>query len=107
MRQARVLFKDQQAGLLTQNNDGSFVFKYNNDWLVNDDKPSISLTIPKTIQEHKSKNLFPLFYNMLPEGSNKLRLCKSLKIDTDDYFGLLMNIAQIDTIGAIRILKTS
>ena len=105
MRQARVLFKDEEAGLLTQNDNGSYVFKYNDDWFVNKDKSSISLTLPKLIQEYKSDNLFPFFYNMLPEGTNKLRLCKSMKIDVDDYFGLLINIAQIDTIGAIRVIK--
>ncbi|MCK5781578.1 MAG: HipA N-terminal domain-containing protein [Flavobacteriales bacterium] len=105
MRQARVLFKDKEAGLLTQNDNGSYVFKYNDDWFVSNDKSSISLTLPKSIQEYKSENLFPFFYNMLPEGTNKLRLCKSMKIDVDDYFGLLINIAQIDTIGAIRVMK--
>ncbi len=105
MRQAIVLFKDKEAGLLTQNDNGSYVFKYNDDWFVNKDKSSISLTLPKLIQEYKSDNLFPFFYNMLPEGTNKLRLCKSMKIDVDDYFGLLINIAKIDTIGAIRVIK--
>ncbi|MCK5908234.1 MAG: HipA N-terminal domain-containing protein [Flavobacteriales bacterium] len=105
MRQARVLFKDEEAGLLTQNDNGSYVFKYNDDWFVNKDKSSISLTLPKLIQEYKSEIFFPFFYNMLPEGTNKLRLCKSMKIDVDDYFGLLINIAQIDTIGAIRVIK--
>jgi serine/threonine-protein kinase HipA len=41
---------------------------------------------------------------MLPEGSNKKAICKSSKIDGDDYFGLLMEIAKHDTIGAVRVI---
>ena len=28
MRQAIILFKEEEAGLLTQNDDGSFTFRY-------------------------------------------------------------------------------
>jgi HipA-like protein len=42
---------------------------------------------------------------MLPEGSNKSLICEALRIDSDDYFGILMNIATVDTIGAIKIRK--
>jgi len=28
-----------------------------------------------------------------------------MRIDPDDYFGLLLTIAQNDTIGAVRVLK--
>jgi serine/threonine-protein kinase HipA len=68
-------------------------------------KMGISLTLPKTQQEYHSKYLFPFFYNMLPEGSNKQIVCKHLRIDPDDYFGLLMSVAKTDTIGAVRVIK--
>ena len=42
---------------------------------------------------------------MLPEGSNKQVVCRLMKIDSDDYFGLLLNTAQNDTIGAVRVIK--
>ncbi len=53
MRQASVLYKNEEAGLLTQLNDGSFVFRYHEDWFIAADKPAISLTLPKTKQEYK------------------------------------------------------
>lgn len=105
MRAAKVLYKDAEAGVLTQHDDGSFTFRYHTLWIADNSKPGISLTLPKTHQEYNSKTLFPFFYNMLPEGSNKQVVCKYDRIDRDDYFGLLMTVAKTDSIGAVRILK--
>jgi serine/threonine-protein kinase HipA len=71
---------------------------------MDDAKPGISLTMPKTNVLLTSPYLFPFFFNMLPEGSNKKAICKSRMIDEDDYFGLLLEIAKNDTIGAVRVI---
>ncbi len=105
MRRARILFKNEEAGILTQYDDGSFSFRYHDDWLTNSNKQSISLTLPKTEGEFYSKFLFPFFFNMLPEGSNKQVVCKWNRIDNNDYFGLLMTTARNDSIGAVRVIK--
>ena len=105
MRQAKIVYKDSEAGILTQHDDGAFTFRYNDSWITDSTKPGISLTLPKNKQEYHSKYLFPCFYNMLPEGSNKQVVCKLNRIDQDDYFGLLMITAKNDSIGAVRILK--
>lgn len=105
MRQAEIFFKDELAGLLTQHDDGSFTYRYDDRWVLNTNKPSISLTLPKTKQEYHSEFLFPFFYNMLPEGTNKQVVCKHMRLDYDDYFGLLITTAQYDTIGAITVKK--
>ncbi|MBU3658491.1 MAG: phosphatidylinositol kinase [Flavobacteriales bacterium] len=105
MRTVKVLFKHEEAGILTQHDDGSFSFCYHDNWLANNDKQSISLTLPKTEKEFHSKYLFPFFYNMLPEGSNKEVVCKLNRIDRDDYFGLLITTAKNDSIGAVTVRK--
>ena len=105
MRQARILYKDEEAGILTQHDDGSFTFVYDSRWMADVSKPAISLTLPKTEQEYHSKFLFSFFYNMLPEGSNKQVICKHNRLDQDDYFGLLMTTAKHDSIGAVRVIK--
>jgi len=105
MRSANILYKGEEAGILTQHDDGSFTFRYNDSWMADKSKPGVSLTLPTTQQEYNSQYLFPFFYNMLPEGSNKQMVCKLMRIDPDDYFGLLLTIAQNDTIGAVRVLK--
>jgi serine/threonine-protein kinase HipA len=105
MRKAKVLFRNEEAGILTQHDDASFSFRYHDDWITNSSKPGISLTLPKTEKEFHSKYLFPFFYNMLPEGTNKQVACKLNRIDQDDPFGLLMTTAKNDSIGAVRIIK--
>ena len=107
MRQAKILFKEEEAGLLTQHDDGSFTFRYHDAWFANNSKQSISLNLPKTQQEFHSNYLFPFFFNMLPEGSNKQVVCKHMRIDSDDYFGLLLTTAKNDSIGAVRVIKTN
>ena len=105
MRQAKILYKDEQAGVLTQHDDGLFTFSYNETWMADSNKPAISLTLPKTGQEFHSEFLFPFFFNMLPEGSNKQLVCKFNRIDETDYFSLLMTTAKSDSIGAVRVIK--
>ena len=105
MRKAKVLFKNEEAGILTQHDDGSFLFRYHDAWIADNNKKSISLTLPKTGKEFHSTFLFPFFYNILPEGSNKQVVCKYNRIDHDDYFGLLMTTAKNDSIGAVRVIK--
>ena len=105
MRQAHVLYKQEIAGLLTQLDNGNFLFKYYDAWFNDTNKPAISLTLPKKQQEYQSEYLFPFFYNMLPEGSNKETVCFENRIDTKDYFGILMTTAEQDTIGAVTIKK--
>jgi len=105
MRQAKVLYKNEEAGLLSQLDNGAFVFRYHDTWFNAQDKPAISLTLSKTQQEYKSEHLFPFFYNMLPEGSNKQVVCHAMRIDQNDHFGLLLTTAVSDTIGAVQIIK--
>ncbi|OFX56701.1 MAG: phosphatidylinositol kinase [Bacteroidetes bacterium GWA2_30_7] len=105
MRKAKILYKDEEAGVLTQHDDGSFTFSYNDTWMADNNKPDISLTLPKIRQEFHSKFLFPFFYNMLPEGSNKQVVCKLNRIDQTDYFGLLITTTKYDSIGAVRVIK--
>jgi len=105
MRKAKVLFKGEEAGVLIQRDDGSFTFQYHPSWVDDESKPGISLTLPKTQTVYDSEFLFPFFYNMLPEGSNKQVACKLNRIDQTDYFGLLLTTAKNDTIGAITVIK--
>lgn len=105
MRQAEVLYKKEKAGMLIQLDDASFVFRYEDHWFNDVNKPAISLTLPKTQQEYTFEHLFPFFYNMLPEGSNRQTVCFENRIDTKDHLGILLTTAKQDTIGAVTIKK--
>ena len=50
---------------------------------------------------------FPFFTNMLPEGANRRGICRSLRIDENDFFGLLIAMADKDFIGAVQVRKTT
>ena len=105
MRQDEIHVKGERAGMLIQHDDGSFTFRYDDQWVLGKGKASISLTLPKRKQEYHSEHLFPFFYNMLPEGTNKQVVCKLMRIDEDDYFSLLINTARYDVIGAVTVIK--
>jgi HipA-like protein len=105
MRSAIVQYKGTTAGVLTQSDDGSFTFRYQDQWLSDNDAPPISLTLQKSKQEHFSKNLFPFFYHMLPEGANRQAVCHLKRIDAQDDFGILLTTANFDTAGAVTIKK--
>lgn len=105
MRAARVYMNQIVAGVLTENDDGSFSFCYDDDYLSNPAYSSISLTLPKTQKKFDSKTLFPFFSNMLSEGVNRQIQARLFKIDEEDNFSLLTTIARHDVIGAITIEK--
>lgn len=105
MRAAKIFFKGQEAGVLTQQEDGTFTFQYNSSWVDDSSKPAISLTLPKIVEPYHSRYLFPFFCNMLPEGSNKQVVCRLNRLDKTDYFGLLLTVATTDTIGAVTVSK--
>ncbi len=103
MRKAEIYRNDILAGTLTETEGGAYVFTYDSTYFNDKTKPGISLTLPKIQSEYTSKHLFPFFYNMLSEGTNREVQSKQLKIDEHDFFGLLLATAQYDTIGAITV----
>jgi serine/threonine-protein kinase HipA len=105
MRRANVLYKNELAGTLSQLDDGSFEFAYLHTWVNDSLKPAISLTLPKTKEPYRSPYLFPFFFHMLPEGSNKQTVCFNLRIDQNDHFGILLATSKTDAIGAVRVVK--
>lgn len=106
MRQAQVFSNGVLAGLLTETVSGEYIFRYDDSFLIDEKQTAISLSFPKSRKEFNSDVLFPFFYNMLSEGTNKSIQCQSLKIDESDAFGLLLATAHTDTIGAITVKKT-
>ncbi len=103
MRAMEIYRNATLAGTLTEENRQHFVFKYDDNYFNDANKPAISLTLPKTQKEYSSEFLFPFFFNMLSEGVNRKLQSTQLRIDEEDNFGLLMATAQYDTIGAVTV----
>jgi HipA-like protein len=103
MRTAEIYCKGILAAVLKEETQNKFVFTYNDNYFSDSSKPSVSVTLSKKQKVYEEKYLFPLFFNMLSEGVNRKLQSRFLKIDEQDDFGLLLAIAQFDTIGAITI----
>jgi len=97
-----VFINDDLAGYLTKADNG-FIFRYDDVYYQDQRKKPISVTFPKTQQEYKSSYLFPFFFNMLSEGTNRRLQCRQLQIDENDYFGLLQATCNNETIGAVTV----
>lgn len=102
-RQASVFYNGFLAGTLTKTRDG-FIFTYDEIYLASM-RPAIALTLPKRQEPYKSKELFPFFEGLLPEGENRKLYCMSLKIDPRDSYRLLLKLAGKETIGAITVME--
>lgn len=105
MRKAEIYAHNILAGILTETDDGKYIFRYTDSFLLDDKQTDISPSFPKTQKEFFSEFLFPFFENMLSEGANRSVQCRTLKIDENDSFGLLLATAHTDTIGAITVKK--
>jgi len=103
MRSVSVYRNDVLAGTLIEESRDHFIFRYDDHYYLDPNQSAISLTLPKTQQEFHRENLFPFFFNILSEGANRKLQSVQLKIDERDDFGLLMSIAQHDTIGAVSV----
>ena len=103
MRVAEVFTNGVLAGTLSETDDGKYIFKYDDAYLLDSRNRAISLSLPKRKEAFIADELFPFFYNMLSEGANKALQCMTLKIDENDAFGLLLATADNDTIGAITV----
>lgn len=103
MRVAEVFTNGVLAGTLSETDEGKYIFKYDNAYLLDSRNRAISLSLPKRKEAFIADELFPFFYNMLSEGANKAVQCMTLKIDENDAFGLLLATADNDTIGAITV----
>lgn len=105
MRQLDVYYNDIKAGILTEINPGiGYTFKYEPEYLSSK-LPPISATLPKRESAFESDSLFPFFSNIIPEGANRGVICRTLRIDEKDYFGILSAMADKDFIGAVNIRR--
>lgn len=103
MRQLEVYMNAHKAGVLAETLPGrGYSFCYYPEYLASD-MPAISVTLPKREEAYESDLLFPVFSNMLPEGANRKVICRSLRIDERDFFGMLMAMADKDFIGAVNV----
>lgn len=99
MRQCKVYVNDQEAGILQETDDREYIFGYNKGY----QGEPVCLAMPIRKEPYHSHHLFPFFFNMLSEGSNRQVQSMLHHIDEKDDFGILLTTAQFDTIGAVTV----
>lgn len=98
-RKGNVFLFGKQIGEIEQNKEG-FTFRYLGDY----QGIAISLSLPVEKREFYSKELFPYFVSLVPEGWLKDRYSKIQQIDERDLFGLLLGNGE-NMLGAVQIYE--
>ena len=101
MRKAHVFYKNNLAGIISENEEG-YNFKYDEIFINSALAKSITLTLPIQKQVYQSKILFPFFDGLIPEGWLLNIAIINWKISTRDRFGLLLTLC-VDCIGCVSI----
>ena len=102
MRRAIIYYQEVIAGILTETDDGDYVFQYDEKYRVEYPKEAISLTMPVSSKPYTDKRLFPFFEGLIPEGWLLDIASKNWKINPNDRMGLLLACCQ-NCIGAVSV----
>ena len=102
MRQARIFYKDQLAGVLIEN-DAGYEFRYLPEYLSLETAKAVSMTLPLQEEAYTSPVLFPFFDGLIPEGWLLGIAERSWKINQRDRMSLLLACCK-DCIGAESVV---
>lgn len=102
MRQAKIFYDDIFCGILTETDEGTFTFKYDDDYVNLYPEQFITFTMPVRKKEYKEKRLFAFFEGLIPEGWLLDIASKNWKINRNDRMGLLLACCQ-NCIGAVSV----
>ena len=102
MRQTSIFYKDQLAGILTEN-DAGYEFRYLPEYLSSEAAKAVSLTLPLQAEAYQSPVLFPFFDGLIPEGWLLGIAERSWKINQRDRMSLLLACCK-DCIGAVSVV---
>ena len=106
MRRAEILYHDTLAGILTETNDGHFIFQYDEKYIIHHPDQFLTFTMPVTNYPYHDKHLFSFFEGLIPEGW-LLDIAKThYKINPNDRMGLLLACCQ-NCIGAVSVKPLS
>lgn len=72
MRQAEIYSDGVLAGVLTETDEGTYRFRYDDAFLADDKQTAISLSFPKSGKEFTSGTLFPFSTTCSPRARTRL-----------------------------------
>lgn len=102
MRKASILYGEQVAGILTETDEGDFIFQYDQDYLNAKGSQPITLTMKLRQQPYIADRLFAFFEGLIPEGWLLDIASKNWKLNPNDRMGLLLACCG-NCIGAVSV----
>lgn len=102
MRKAKILYQDIVAGVLTETDEGEFIFRYDSSYIEKHPEKFITFTMPVRKESYVENRLFPFFEGLIPEGWLLNIASKNWKINRNDRMGLLLACCQ-NCIGAVSV----
>jgi serine/threonine-protein kinase HipA len=102
MRKGIVKYNNINAGILTEEDNGEYVFVYDEMYIKAYPDRFITFDMPVTDRPYRSKRLFPFFDGLIPEGWLLNIAAESWRINKNDRMGLLLACCQ-NAIGAVSI----
>lgn len=102
MRQGIIKYNGIRAGLLTEEDNGGYLFEYDEKYAETYPNQFITFQMPVSIRPYKSKRLFAFFDGLIPEGWLLNIAAESWKINKNDRMGLLLACCQ-HAIGAVSV----
>ena len=102
MRQGKVYYKDHLAGIVTETNEGEYVFQYDDQYVKDYPNDFITFTMPVTGKPYTEKRLFPFFEGLIPEGWLLDIASENWRINKNDRMGLLLACCR-NCIGAVSV----
>jgi serine/threonine-protein kinase HipA len=103
MRQALITYNNTEAGILTETDEGIYVFEYNIHYTQAYPKQFLTFSMPVTTAPYTDKRLFSVFEGLIPEGWLLDIATDNWKINRNDRMGLLLACCQ-NCIGAISVI---
>ena len=102
MRQGKVFYKDYLAGIITETDEGEYIFQYDHQFVKDHTNEFITFSMPVTNKPYKEKRLFSFFDGLIPEGWLLDIASKNWKINKNDRMGLLLACCK-NCIGAVSV----
>lgn len=68
MRQGKVFYGNDFAGIITETDDGEFTFAYDERYIGNFPAQKLTFSMPVSKVIYRENRLFPFFEGLIPEG---------------------------------------
>ena len=102
MNKGKVYYKEHLAGIITETDEGEYLFQYTAQYVKEHPGDFITFTMPVRHEPYTDKRLFAFFEGLIPEGWLLNIASESWKINQNDRMGLLLACCR-DCTGAVSV----